>query len=279
MSNTGILSNAIFQEFHGPVNGGALCVDNIAFVITCCYFSENSCQKYGGSVYFTNTNLTLKKSTFDHCWSTAFTSNIYANAVYQEASQAIIENTIIVMCSYSRDEMKCSDSSLFIQDSLTTISYLNSSYNYGIFGGAGFALLNPKENTLAKYVNVISGKDESMIQAIEKGYTVLKANVIDCKECTDFIFFQSTPNLLTLTECIIYDTGDILYTYEEFSIIAFDTYSDREFYDIKTLQQFSSHEINLNMNCRLFDSDILKPSLLLSILSIKSSLMMFLLKK
>ena len=258
MSKTGCISFSVFQDFHGSNNGGVLNVDDIVLHIKCSYFTKNSCQSEGGCLYCTNTNLIISKTTFTHCFSTKYANNMYGNAIYHNENNATIENMIVCLCSDSNEQNKCTDSSILFTKCFASIKFLNSSDNCGYRGAAGITIMYPEENSIMKYTNVINGRDESMIQNSYNELTVEKSNIIHCLQCSALVIFQHESKTISLKHCYIWDIGDIPITNSNMELIAFDTYCDKAFGDIKKMEQLTTVDIIFNFKCPIFSKKSFK---------------------
>ena len=251
MSKNVIISVALFENFHGAENGGILCASGAIVKVSCCYFTENSCQQEGGCFYLNKTDLVLKKTSFYRCWAEAYKNDRFGNAFCQNENKALLENVNVVLCSYTNENNKCADSCIYFEYCLTTINKYNASDNCGWKGGAGFNLRYSEENSTVSYANVINGRDESMIQGGYKPYTVQKTNLINCTECAGIIIYQHSSNMIILRQCILWDTGEKQITNEDTILEVYETYADQSFGNIKQIEQCSTNLIIINMKCPL----------------------------
>ena len=73
---------------------------------------------------------------------------------------------------------KSSDSCCSISQLKAFISFLNSTWNYGIGRGSCVSLDSIYEGSLLKYVNVAEGRDNHFFEAILKPSTIQNSNCI-----------------------------------------------------------------------------------------------------
>ena len=247
MNKRCLVENSWFENFHVSSNGGAFCVDNIYFDISCCFFTNNSCGSYGSCFYCTKTFLTLKKSYFFLCWSQAKRGDVFGNVGYLSENSVTVENIEILKCG--KNENECSDSALYFEKGIIKPSYINASFNYGFEGSASFTARNAYETSIAKYINVVNGRDESMLQFAYKSFTVQYTNLINCSECSGTIILGTEGISITLEKCIIWNTGkkEILRPANVF--VPIQTFCDREFNPLPKTESCSSYIIIINKNC------------------------------
>ena len=239
---------SLFENFHVPNNGGVFCVDSIGFDITCCFFTGNSCGKQGGCFYCTKANLNLKKSNFFSCWSQAYENHVFGNVGYVSEYSVNIDNINMLLCGKSSTE--CSDSALYFQNGLISPFNINATYNYGRWGCSSFTVrYTVNDESMGKFINVIDGRDESMLQFTGATFKVENANLINCSECIGVIIYATDNSKISLKNIIIWNTGDrvILNPTEYFNIDG--CFCDREFPPLIKTEQCSSIFIYINMNC------------------------------
>ena len=196
-------SNTLFKEFHNRENGGVFNVNNknVVLNIKCSFFINNSVTEKGGCIYCSECKFNADMCSFFHCASFKHTDNYQGNIACTSNTDVHINNVNSLLCGYS--ELESSDSSFGLGNALFIIEYMNSSHNYGFGGGSGYSYSFCKENSYAKYTNILNGKDHHMIEAVYCEYNVYSSNFINCSELNAGIIYQSNDYSITFIDCSI----------------------------------------------------------------------------
>ena len=248
MNKKCVVDKTIFENFHSSLNGGVFCVDSVNFDIKCCIFTNNSCIRYGACFYCTKTSLILKKTSFYLCWCQAKAGDVFGNVGYLSENNAYTENVCVRLCGKNAND--CSDSALYFEKGIIQLFLLNASTNYGFEGSASFTARYADVASIARYINVLDGKDESMMQFAYKPFRVEYANLINCLDCSRVIILSNSEAQITLVNCIIWNTGnkDILYPLDKFTSIG--TYCDRNYPPLSSTASCSTYHIFINIKCQ-----------------------------
>ena len=246
---------SIFQNFKNSTNGGVFNFNDFNIAIRCSYFSDNSVSQSGGCIYSKNSKLSIEQTSFFRCCSLAHTDNIKGNIAYITKSDADLNNIEMMLCGYS-DEC-CSDSTIAMDSGVFTVTYINSTNNYGIGGGAGYSIFPSEEKkTYAHFGNIINGKDDYMAEVAYNPYTIKMTNFINCSECHIGVFYQGEqPYLFTLVDCIIMNIGDVILCRPKFEFYAINTYADKASGSVQITEKLSTHDIILQMKCKYTTHD------------------------
>ena len=249
MTKEYILSNAIFNHFHSDNDGGSISVSNVSIQIYCCSFFDSSCANYGGSINCANSSIKLEKTSFSNCYSTASNDDIYGNAAYFLQTNVSIKNIETHLCSPTSEDKKCGDSSLASTKCLNVISMLNASANHGYSGSSGFSFNDIQEGSSAKYMNIISGYDNFMIESRYAQMTVEFTNIIDCKNVKYSVIYVQQDNELVFISCVFMDIGDKTFSYSGRKYSAENCFSDIDISSISQTDSVKTFDIVPNLQC------------------------------
>ena len=254
-------SNTLFKEFHNRENGGVFNVNNnnVVLNIICSFFINNSVTERGGCIYCSDCKFNASMCSFFHCASFKHTDNYQGNIACTSNTDVRINNVNSLLCGYS--ELESSDSSFGLGNALFIIEYMNSSHNYGFGGGSGYSYSFCKENSYAKYTNILNGKDNHMIEAVYCEYNVYTSNFINCSELNAGIIYQSNDYSITFNSCNFLNTGTINFCVNAQKFNAINSYSDREYSPLIETNNVETAKIKLTMHCPFLFCDCLNNSL------------------
>ena len=253
-------SNTLFKEFHNRENGGVFNVNNknVVLNIKCSFFINNSVTEKGGCIYCSECKFNADMCSFFHCASFKHTDNYQGNIACTSNTDVHINNVNSLLCGYS--ELESSDSSFGLGNALFIIEYMNSSHNYGFGGGSGYSYSFCKENSYAKYTNILNGKDHHMIEAVYCEYNVYSSNFINCSELNAGIIYQSNDYSITFNSCNFLNTGTINFCVNAQKFNAINSYSDREYSPLIQTNNVETAKIKLTMHCPFLFCDCLNNS-------------------
>ena len=249
MTKECILSNSIFNHFHSDNNGGSICVSNVNMQIYCSSFFNNSCVNEGGSINCADSSLKLDKTSFSNCYSTAYWESVYGNAAYFLDTNLTLKNIETHLCSPSSENHKCSDSSLASVRSFNIISMLNASENHGYGGSSSINFNKIQEGSSAKYMNIISGYDDFMIQSQFAPITVEFTNIVDCKNVRISVISGRNDNELVFISCVFLEIGDKKFSDLDRKYSAEKCISDIDISSISQTDSIKTFDIVPNLQC------------------------------
>ena len=246
MTKEYILSNAIFNHFHSDNDGGSISVSNVNIQIYCCSFFDSSCANYGGSINCANSSIKLEKTSFSNCYSTASNDDIYGNAAYFLQTNVSIKNIETHLCSPSSENYKCTATSIASIHCVNMISMFNASENHG---SSSINFNKIKEGSSAKYMNIISGYDDFMIQSQHAIMTVELTNIIDCKNVRCSVISVRQDNQFVFISCVFLEIGDKKFSDLGRKYSAEKCFSDIDISSISQTDSVITFDIVPNLQC------------------------------
>ena len=208
--NKCFIVDAFFNNFSSEGNGSVINLENVELTITCSAFQENTATMYGGSIFLSNTNFNISKTTFFHCQSSAKQNDISANAIYQKYGTSNIIDVSMLLCAKNKEIL--SDSSIKLTQTIAICKKMNQTSNYGIEGASGLSLWSTDKNSIVSYLNVYDIRDAAAIEANFKPFLVSSSNFVKFNDESTSIVHSSVDNLLTFNDCCFFETNGLKFS-------------------------------------------------------------------
>lgn len=211
-----MISNAVFQNLGNVANGGSIYSSGRDLSILCCMFISNTATSQGGSIYFENGVLSVSKSSFYECYSSAYTNAVYGNAILVIKKEATLNDLSTCLCGMSSKQ--CSDSSISIAYAKSVTKCLNATSNHGLIGASLIQNWEDLDGTMVSYSQNINGKDDYDIVSIRNWYPVEKCNFINSSYCKN-VAYQDANNIISFISCFFWNINSLYLSCSGYSLI------------------------------------------------------------
>ena len=243
------INDALFNDFYTVGDGSVINLNNVALTILCSVFKENTATRNGGSIYISNTNFNISKTTFFHCQSSANQNDIAGNAIYQSKHTTNIQHTSLLLCAKS-SEIR-SDSSIKLFQTTAKCNHINFTSNNGYGGASGISLAQTNTDSFVSFINVYDVLDHYSIEAITNRYQVTLSNFVKFNpEFNNNILWMSTNNLLTFIDCCFFETNGVGLSYNNRQVIIENCLMGEESPSFTFASSMTLQQIVLNLKCR-----------------------------
>ena len=241
--------DALFVNFVAEGDGSVINLENVELTILCSVFKENTATQNGGSIYVSNSNFNISKSTFFHCQSSAGTNDISGNAIYQTEGTSLLKDMSILLCAKSREIF--SDSSVKLFATLAKCTQMNLTSNHGSGGASGLAIWKTHQESLVSYINVYDVLDTYSMEANYNYYRIMSSNFMKFNlEYNANIVYTSNDNLLSFTNCCFFETCGLSFAYKNRIVVFTDCIMGEKSSSFTYASSITLVPISLNLQCQ-----------------------------
>ena len=244
------VQKSLYENFYSPSKGGVFCVQKVILYIRGCYFCNCSNPLKGGAIYANDCVSYVKNTKCDKCYITTHTRDYWGNSIYTISGKIEFDRFSMYMCGLP--DNKCGDSAIFCQ-SLANLTYINSSYNYGINGGSFASLVYADLGSCIKHCNCYEPRDARTVETIRNVINIEYTNFINCSQVEDALLYADDNRKFVLSYCVIWNLGNKLLCYSNYQVLVYNsksnTLTQNGFTFISTITTFQNL-INIKLDFR-----------------------------
>ena len=247
----------LFNTIYKTGNGAAFEINspNSDLYIIKSFFSSLIINGQGAAGFISLcTNIEMKFSSFNDCYTSTKTDNNYGNAIYDESNgTALIHENIANKCAPIHES---GDSSFAIR-SASTVEFLNSTNNAGFGGSSGFCATSSETESSILYMNVVNASCKFAVECRTNPLNIRKCNFIDTTHLYDVkesaIVFQSSEYQATFSECIFIDPFPLFSAHQRPCTII-NSYADISFSSVPLTNNIQTFSFTISINYKIFHS-------------------------
>ena len=241
--------DALFVDFNVIGDGSVINLDNVALTILCSVFKENTVTQNGGSIYISNTNFNISKTTFFHCQSSANKNDISGNAIYQINGQSFLQHNSLLLCAKSIEVR--ADSSIKLVQTSAKCTNLNFTSNHGSGGASGLAIWQTNTDSFVSYINVYDVLDCYSMEAHLNHYQITLSNFVKYNPNLNInVVWMSHENLLTFNNCCFFETNGVGFSYGNLNVVITNCIMGEENPSFTYASSKTLKEIILDLKCQ-----------------------------